>query len=99
LLPEINVTAHRELRGDEPYVGEIVPVYGASQRSADAHDPHHDREEPRPPRERARRCTAAGAGEATRFPAAARVPWTASDRRADAMRSFAVRRSRRAERA
>jgi ATP-dependent DNA helicase RecG len=31
LLPEINVTAHRELRGDEPYVGEIVPVYGASK--------------------------------------------------------------------
>ncbi len=31
LLPEINVTAHRELRGDEPYVGEIVPVYGATK--------------------------------------------------------------------
>jgi ATP-dependent DNA helicase RecG len=31
LLPEINVTAHRVLRGDEPYVGEIVPVYGASK--------------------------------------------------------------------
>jgi ATP-dependent DNA helicase RecG len=31
LLPEINVAAHRELRGDEPYVGEIVPVYGATK--------------------------------------------------------------------
>ncbi|HEV8019968.1 MAG TPA: ATP-dependent DNA helicase RecG, partial [Candidatus Lustribacter sp.] len=31
LLPEINVTAHRELRGDEPYVGEIVPVYAATK--------------------------------------------------------------------
>jgi len=31
LLPELNVTAHRELRGDEPYRGEIVPVYGASK--------------------------------------------------------------------
>ena len=31
LLPEMNVTAHRELHGDEPYVGEIVPVYGASK--------------------------------------------------------------------
>jgi ATP-dependent DNA helicase RecG len=31
LLPEINVAAHRELRGDEPYAGEIVPVYGATK--------------------------------------------------------------------
>jgi ATP-dependent DNA helicase RecG len=31
LVAEINVTAHRELRADEPYVGEIVPVYGASK--------------------------------------------------------------------
>jgi len=31
LLPEINVAAHRELRGEEPYVGEIVPVYGATK--------------------------------------------------------------------
>ncbi len=31
LVREINVSAHRELRGDEPYVGEIVPVYGASK--------------------------------------------------------------------
>ncbi len=31
LLREINVTAHRELRGDEPYAGEIVPVYGATK--------------------------------------------------------------------
>jgi ATP-dependent DNA helicase RecG len=31
LLREINVSAHRELRGDEEYVGEIVPVYGASK--------------------------------------------------------------------
>ncbi len=31
LVPEMNVTAHRELRDDEPYVGEIVPVYGASK--------------------------------------------------------------------
>jgi ATP-dependent DNA helicase RecG len=34
LLPEMNVTAHRELRADEPYVGEIVPVYGASKELA-----------------------------------------------------------------
>jgi ATP-dependent DNA helicase RecG len=31
LLPEINVTNHKELRDDEPYVGEIVPVYGATK--------------------------------------------------------------------
>jgi ATP-dependent DNA helicase RecG len=31
MLPELNVTAHRELRGEEPYVGEIVPVYAASK--------------------------------------------------------------------
>ena len=31
LLPEMNVTAHKELRDDEPYVGEIVPVYGATK--------------------------------------------------------------------
>ena len=31
LLPELNVTAHRELRADQPYVGEIVPVYGATK--------------------------------------------------------------------
>ncbi len=31
LLPEMNVMAHRELPGDEPYVGEIVPVYAASK--------------------------------------------------------------------
>jgi ATP-dependent DNA helicase RecG len=31
LLPEMNVNAHRELRADEPYVGEVVPVYGASK--------------------------------------------------------------------
>ncbi len=31
LQPEMNVTAHRELRADEPYVGEIVPVYAASK--------------------------------------------------------------------
>ncbi len=31
LLREINVSAHRELRADEPYVGEIVPVYAASK--------------------------------------------------------------------
>jgi len=31
LLPELNVSAHRELRGDEPYRGEIVPVYGATK--------------------------------------------------------------------
>ncbi len=31
LLPEMNVSAHRELHGDEPYVGEIVPVYGATK--------------------------------------------------------------------
>ncbi len=31
LLVEMNVTAHRELRGDEPYVGEIVPVYAATK--------------------------------------------------------------------
>jgi ATP-dependent DNA helicase RecG len=30
-LAEINVTNHRELRDDEPYVGEIVPVYAASK--------------------------------------------------------------------
>ena len=29
--PEMNVSAHRELRMDEPYVGEIVPVYGATK--------------------------------------------------------------------
>jgi ATP-dependent DNA helicase RecG len=34
LLPEMNVTAHRELRAGEPYVGEIVPVYGASKELA-----------------------------------------------------------------
>jgi ATP-dependent DNA helicase RecG len=28
---EINVLNHRVLRGDEPYVGEIVPVYGATK--------------------------------------------------------------------
>ena len=33
LLPELNVTAHRELRADEIYVGEIVPVYGATKSS------------------------------------------------------------------
>ena len=31
LLPEINVTNHRILREDEPYVGEIVPIYGATK--------------------------------------------------------------------
>ena len=31
LLYAINVTAHRELRAGEPYVGEIVPVYPATQ--------------------------------------------------------------------
>jgi ATP-dependent DNA helicase RecG len=31
LLAEINVTAHRELRPDEVYAGEIVPVYAASK--------------------------------------------------------------------
>ena len=31
LLPEINVTAHKELRADEAYVGEIVPVYAATK--------------------------------------------------------------------
>lgn len=31
LLPEINVTAHKELREDEVYRGEIVPVYGATK--------------------------------------------------------------------
>jgi len=31
LLPELNVTAHRELRDDQPFVGEIVPVYGATK--------------------------------------------------------------------
>ena len=28
---EINVTNHRVLRPDEPYAGEIVPVYGATK--------------------------------------------------------------------
>jgi ATP-dependent DNA helicase RecG len=32
--PEINVTNHKELRDDEPYVGEIVPVYGATKELA-----------------------------------------------------------------
>jgi len=31
LLAELNVTNHRVLREDEPYVGEIVPVYAASK--------------------------------------------------------------------
>ncbi|HEY0615769.1 MAG TPA: ATP-dependent DNA helicase RecG [Candidatus Elarobacter sp.] len=31
LLPEINVSAHRVLRENEPYEGEIVPVYAASK--------------------------------------------------------------------
>ena len=31
LLPEINVTNHRELKPDEEYEGEIVPVYSASK--------------------------------------------------------------------
>lgn len=31
LLLELNVTAHRELADDEPYVGEVVPVYAASK--------------------------------------------------------------------
>jgi len=31
LLAELNVTNHRVLRDDEPYVGEIVPVYAASK--------------------------------------------------------------------
>ena len=31
LLPEINVTNHRTLREDEPFEGEIVPVYPASK--------------------------------------------------------------------
>jgi ATP-dependent DNA helicase RecG len=31
LLAEINVTAHKGLRADEPYVGEMVPVYGATK--------------------------------------------------------------------
>jgi len=31
LLAELNVTNHRILREDEPYVGEIVPVYAASK--------------------------------------------------------------------
>ncbi|GAC1541346.1 MAG: ATP-dependent DNA helicase RecG [Candidatus Velthaea sp.] len=34
LLPEINVTNHRVLRDDEPYAGEIVPVYGATKELA-----------------------------------------------------------------
>ena len=31
LLPEINVTSHRVLRPNEPYEGEIVPIYAASK--------------------------------------------------------------------
>jgi len=31
LLPEINVATHRELRENEQYRGEIVPVYGATK--------------------------------------------------------------------
>jgi ATP-dependent DNA helicase RecG len=31
LLPEINVSAHRTLREDEVFVGEIVPVYAATK--------------------------------------------------------------------
>ncbi|HEY4440491.1 MAG TPA: ATP-dependent DNA helicase RecG [Candidatus Elarobacter sp.] len=31
LLPELNVTAHRVLRGAEEYEGEIVPVYAATK--------------------------------------------------------------------
>jgi ATP-dependent DNA helicase RecG len=31
LSAEMNVTTHRELRDDEPFVGEIVPIYAASK--------------------------------------------------------------------
>ena len=31
LLPEINVSSHKQLRDDERYEGEIVPVYGATK--------------------------------------------------------------------
>jgi ATP-dependent DNA helicase RecG len=34
LLAEMNVTNHKELRAGEPYVGEIVPVYGATKELA-----------------------------------------------------------------
>ena len=30
MLPEINVTSHRQLRDDERYEGEIVPIYAAT---------------------------------------------------------------------